>query len=303
MEHSEQAILQTLLYSDVFNFPLRKEELWQFLISKQSIQKEAFETALKEMSSRGSAICNDSGYYCLAGKEAIIEKRMQNLPYLKKKLLIARRAAYYLSFIPTIYFIGVSGGLAAENVEKSDDIDLFIITKKRTLFMTRLFVLGLMEVMHLRRKRDDADPADKVCLNLLIDEESLRWPQEKQDLYTAHEIVRLRPLFERHNTYRRFLEHNQWAADFFPNAFAVKPKLPGNLWQENYYSLKAISFLLTLPPIEAASRNLQKSLIRKHQTKEVITNSFLAFHPNDYRSRSLILLGIRLKQYRLLTKM
>src|SRR5438067_429922 len=112
MDHIEHAILTTLLYSDIFNFPLTKDELWQLLISKRKIERSSFEKALQCHCEERTHLSYQDGYYCLSGRERIIRNRIENLPQVQKKLQIAKRAAFHLSYIPTIYFIGISGGLA-----------------------------------------------------------------------------------------------------------------------------------------------------------------------------------------------
>src|SRR5438105_5019698 len=131
LAQGEKAILTTLLYNDIFHFPLTRDELWQFLISDRKIGKTAFVQALKRVSKaklQVSVRCK-KGYYFLAGSSENVKRREANTAQVQKKMKIAKRAAYYLSYIPTIYFIGLSGGLAAKNVTESDDIDFFIITK------------------------------------------------------------------------------------------------------------------------------------------------------------------------------
>src|SRR5687768_3690701 len=46
---TEQAVLKTLLYSDIFDFPLTKHELWKFLISPREIDKKLFDQALIDL--------------------------------------------------------------------------------------------------------------------------------------------------------------------------------------------------------------------------------------------------------------
>jgi hypothetical protein len=299
MGFTEKAILTTILYSDIFDFPLTKDELWQFLISKKSISKSSFEEGLAKL---GRLIIYKDGYYCLIGKERNITKRKKNNSQVQKKTEIAIKATYYLSYIPTIRFIGLSGGLAMGDADKWDDIDLFLITQKHSLFTTRLFVLVLLELMNLRRKRSDKKASDKICVNLLIEETNLRWPISKRDIYTAREIVQVKPLFERKGTYKQFLTSNGWVEEFLPNSLKVDASIMGKTWKRNYYSLAGVSSILMSRPIELLMKKFQKRYIQLHQTTETVKDTVLAFHPKDYRSNVLTLLNLKLQQFGLLTK-
>lgn len=299
MTAAEKSILQTLAYSEVFDFPLTKEELWQYLYSDTPIESDTFDKALKQLSPR---IALKNGYYALRRNNSSIQKRTKNLREVQKKLRLAKRAAYYLSYVPTISLIGVSGGVAMGNADSSSDIDFFIITKKNTLFMTRVWVQAILEMLRLRRKRDEGEAHDKICVNLLIDESRLIWPGEARDVYTAHEIIQMKPLFERHGMYETFLEKNHWVTAYFPNAFAdTKAQLPGAGWKRNYVSLGAISSVMMLRPFEKCASLLQRRHMRRYQTSETVTKQVLAFHPIDYRSKTITNLNTKLDQLGLLT--
>jgi len=300
MEYSEQAILKTLLYSDIFHFPLTKDELWRFLLSRKKIGREAFEAAVIAVKEKKHVVHHD-GFYSLVGSEASIPQRKKYLVEGEEKLRLAKKAAYYLSFIPTVFCIGLSGGLAMGNVSKHDDIDFFIITKKKTLFMTRLWILMVLEWLHLRRKRNDKTAANKICVNLLVDEMRLAWPSNKRDLYTAHEIVQMRPLFERRATYAKFLAANTWVEKYLPNSKEKLPTLIGKHWQTEYYSLRFLSVLISLRPFERLVQKLQQRYMKNHQTTETVSKTMLAFHPKDYRPKTIQLFRTKADKLGLLT--
>jgi hypothetical protein len=294
----EKSILQTLAYSEVFNFPLTKEELWYFLISDKKIERDAFEQSLQNVSAR---IVTQAGFYSLSDDASSIYHRRKNIREVQKKMRIAKHAAYYLSYIPTISLIGLSGGLAMGNVDEEDDIDFFIITKKNKLFMTRIWVHAILEMLNLRRKRNESNVQNKICVNLLVDETRLAWPKESHDVYTAHEIIHMKPLFERNDTYAAFLKENQWVEKFFPNANDEKTQLTGSDWKRNYISLGIISAFFNLRPFEKIVGIVQKRYMRRHQTRELVSEQILAFHPIDYRTKTLAGLNRKLTQLGLLT--
>jgi hypothetical protein len=289
---SEKAILRTIIYSDIFSFPLSEEEVWNFLMGDKKTDRASFKKSLKHLTE--SALRKKGDFYSLKGKEENILRRQANIKLVRRKLQLAKKAAYYLSHIPTISFIGVSGGVAIGNANHDDDIDLFIIVKKGKLFVTRLWVIFLLEILDMRRKRDDSktDVSDKICTNLFIDEASIAWPKRKQDVYVAHEIAQVKPLFERNDTYGKFFNANLWIKNFLPNV-SMKPILLK--WNSDYYLIRLAGGILTYVFFEFLVKHLQKIIMKRHRTNEIISDGMLAFHPHDYRRKTMQLLEEKTK--------
>lgn len=290
--YAEEAVLTTLLYSDIFHFPLTQDELWHFLISMHPLSKTAFEQALDSLQQSDPVICFHEGYYCLVSREAIVHKRIKNLQVVRKKLVLARQIIPKIALLPTVLFIGISGGLAAAQATKEDDIDLFIIVRKNTLFFSRFVILVLLQLLGHRRVRGMKKAPDKVCVNFLIDETQLVWKQ--RDLYTAREITQVIPMFTCGSLYETFLEKNRWIAQFLPNSLAEK--------QKPFLRKKAEKRTFLPPFIEKLLRFIQISYMRKVHTTEVITNHYLAFHPDNYRLKTLHKLRLKMESLDLLTK-
>src|SRR5579884_1384655 len=124
---NEQAVLKTLHYSALFHFPLKKDELWKFILTEKQIPRKDFEEALGSLRDKVSI---HDGYYCLAGNEITSKERKRRQIFSKAKLKVALQTCRYLAKIPTIVLIGVSGSVAVNNAKASDDIDIVVVTKK-----------------------------------------------------------------------------------------------------------------------------------------------------------------------------
>ena len=297
---AQQAILTTLLYSDIFSFPLTQDELWKFLITEKKLSRQEFERGLHLLR---KFLVFKNGYYCLSGKEKSIAKRRENLTEVEKKMRRAHVAAKKISIIPSVLFIGVSGGLAVGNVTQQDDIDFVIIVRKNTLFVSRLLILGILESLGVRRSRNQKTTADTICVNLLLDETSLAWFEKNKDIYIAREIAQILPLFERNDIYQRFLFSNKWIQNFLPNiGFLSSSSLRSGRGNDRV-GAKIINMFITNSFLESFLRFLQMSLIKRHQTNEIVTKHVLAFHPNDYRVKTLRQLRLKMRQLGLLTKL
>lgn len=266
---AKKAILQTIVYSDIFDFPLKEEEIFLYLTSDVISSQEDIKKEIKKI----SKIIYKDGYYCLKGREEIIKKRKNRKKEAVKKFLYVWRAKKVLSVIPTIKFIGISGGLAMENVEPEDDIDLFIIVSGKTVWVTRFLATIFLQALGLRRKRNEQNAGNKICLNMFLSDSSLKLPKEKRSLYTAHEIVQLKSLLNKSQTHERFLQENNWIRLFLPH---VAP-------QQVIQSQKKSVVALILYIVEPLFKWIQYKYMESHISLETVSDVSLFFHPIDYR--------------------
>lgn len=291
MDNSEKSILKTIIYSDIFDYPLTQKEIWLFLITASHVSQAFIEKKLRQI----PVIEKVGIYYVLKGRAALVKLREKRLIASKQKMKKATEVARIAMSIPTVYCIGVSGGVAMQNANAQDDIDLFIITKKNTVWMTRLLLLFLLQLLGVRRKRGEISVMNKICLNMIIDESALQFPEKREDMYTAHEIVQLVPLRDRHNTYKLFLSKNKWVKSYLYSAYMQKRSYIRQT--ESYFSISFGAWILSLPGFEFLARGIQEIFIRKHQTSETIEKNILAFHPLDYRSATVKQYTKRIKAY------
>lgn len=198
--------------------------------------------------------------------------RLQREKYSQKKLKIAKKASELISKIPTVLFVGVTGSLAMMNADKNSDIDLLIITRKNTLWTTRVLVYFVLRTMHFAlRKPQDKNERDALCLNMWLDETSLVWGRKDRNIYTAHEIAQIVPLTNKNNIYERFLFENKWILKYWPRAVEIRNlKLEiGNLNKKRNL-------------IERLSFFIQYLYMKNKITTEIVTSNKAIFHKNDW---------------------
>lgn len=287
MQVNNQIVLATLLYADFFDYPLTIQELYTYQIgigTKKISEKEIF-AVLSHEKQKLSFI---SGYVCLKGRERIISLRETRKTYSDAKLVLAKKVADLLRRIPTVELIGVSGSLAMENAKEADDIDLFFICAPGSIWITRLLVTVILSFLKLRRKRKEIVTKDTICTNLFLDGNFLEMPSSKQNLYIAHEIVQMKPLFAKQHVYETFLGSNRWVRTFLPTALEQGGEV-------HVFSPSPFGFLLQVS--EYFARNLQLWYMKNHRTIEVVTTKVIAFHPEDYTMKVLTNFTKRSKQY------
>jgi hypothetical protein len=274
MDSSEKAILKTLLYSNLFDYPLTKEEIFDFLIMHK-ITKRKLVQSLSGGKIPGTFY---KGFYLLDGNKQLVAKRQTRELISSKKLEKARAIIKKLSVIPTIKLIGISGTLAMKNCEVDDDIDIFIIAEKHFAWTTRFLTAIFLIILGAYRNKHSKKYQDKICLNLILDEARMSF--EKQDLFTAHEIVQLLPIFERNGTYRKFLNVNLWVKKFLPN-WQVKHKTV--LGKQRSFLDGLIIAIFGIACSEKILKMFQLFYMRKAVTRERLEKDFIGLHPFDYR--------------------
>jgi len=259
MDQAHKAILKTLAYADVFNYPLTKTQLHRWLIWADSSPPPS------NLNLR--SIPQTNSYYHLKNRQAIVKLRRQNQRFSQLKLVLAQRAANFLKLIPSIRLIAITGALTMNNSGKHDDIDLMIITQTHRLWLSRLFSILLLELLRLRR-RPQGKTTNKICLNLFLDESTLQLPAPQRNLYTAHEVCQIKPLVNRGQTYQKFLTANSWVKQYLP--YALKTPLIKKP------SLQPPS---SPPSLETLAYNLQLKYMHKKRTRERIHPHSAFFHP------------------------
>ncbi len=153
-----------------------------------------------------------------------------------------------------------------------------IITSSQRLWLTRGLVVTLL--LLTRRYRRPGKIKDMICPNLMISEDALEFPDH--DLFTAHEIVQMKPIFDRGNTYQKFLQANEWVKEFLPNA--VEMSNGNKLLQGQALRVQGLALIDFL---EKVAYKLQLKYMKKKKTSETTTPSIIRFHPQDLRQKVL----------------
>lgn len=283
----EKAILKTLVYADVFDYPLTSREVYKFLISDKPSRFVSVQKTLARISTDRKTLSADEKryFYFLAGREELATLRKKRKKTSKKKLESARKIAGLLKIIPPIKLVGVTGRLAMENSDKADDIDFLVVTSTNRLWLTRLLTVFLLELLGKRRRPYETKVTDKICVNMLLDEQYLSLPAKERDLYTAHEIVQMRPLWDKDGTYEKFLKANEWVREYLPNSMGKDTRILGYKDTRRKKRKKFLSILVSqyLNICECLAQRLQFWYMKKHRTKEVVSSHRALFHPKSAR--------------------
>lgn len=282
----DECIIETLSYFDIFDYPLTFSEIKKYLCCEIDLSDDG----LLELIQSIPVIQESNGYFYFLGRAEISEKRMDRKSISIQKYAKAKIVGKLLSFIPTIEYIGVSGSLSMDNASLSDDIDFFFVTKNNTLWLTRLLVNGILYITKQKRSRDMHDVRDKICPNMFLENGKLSFTEKRKTLYTAHEIIQLKTLYDKNDVYSNLLSKNKWINIFFPNI---------QLSEVSKRTMRHFSILQkSISPIEKAAFYLQKSYMKKRRSIETVTKGRALFHPVDRQKIILDMFVLRSKRYK-----
>lgn len=278
----EKAILKTLVYYDIFNFPLKAWEIHKWLIGKSSTLKQT-EKAIHILVKK-QKIKTQKGYYFLSGRNGIVGKRLGREQVSKSHIQIAKLISRIFKLIPWIKLVGISGSLSMMGSTKTDDIDLFIITSKNRIWVSRLLLIFLTSLTGLRRTRREKilTAHGKICINLILEESNLE--QNKKNIYLAHEVLQMRPLWQKESIYSNFLHTNSWAFKYLPNwrssiIESQESSASRRIRNQKNNSKSKSSKLINI--LEDLSKKLQLKIMGTPDNSERIETGALYFHPED----------------------
>ncbi len=198
----KRAVLETLAYSDVFEFPLRLDEVHRYLSLPATVEQVSvcLEESRRVVESRG-------GYYFLRGRSETVHLRMAREKRSRVFLPIALKYGRLLGSMPFVRMVALTGSLAVMNVSKEVDFDYMIVAVPGRVWTARAFALLLNRIAKKL--------GHTLCPNLIVSETSLEWPLH--DLYSARELYQMVPITGM-DVHQKLIESNSWAKELLPNA-------------------------------------------------------------------------------------
>jgi glycosyltransferase involved in cell wall biosynthesis len=284
------AILRTLAYADVFDSPLRRDEIWRALQGVRATQSEV-EAELLQSSALAQRVERTGELYHLAGRSKIVDIRVQREEAAERYFARQGPALKVMTSIPFVRLLALSGGAAHRTSLKRDDLDLFVVAARRRAWTTLALSMGVTKLLGMRRD---------VCANYVVDEEHLAIAVQ-HDVYTAHQLIHLWPVLGE-VTYRRLWAANSWVGEFFPNAGprSLAPEGEGlqphalQTWGERLLNVAGIG-------VELSVQAVLGNYLRFRHGKEKAANLWLGpgtikLHVNDHRGVTLERFSERLKR-------
>ncbi len=289
-----EEVIKTLLYFDIFNYPLKAPEVLNFLRVHGATETEVKHCIDELVEQRRLYRFGD--LYGLNPDEQNAERRIKGNREAEKWLEVAKRQARLISRFPFIRSVMASGSLSKGYMDETSDLDFFVVTAPNRLWIARALIALYKRIFLLNSHK-------KFCVNYFID--TLHLEIEEKNLFTATELATLIPLYN-HQYYELMLASNKWLRDFLPNYRGREADT------ENFFSpavQTSFEFLLT-PFAPALDKWLMQMALRRW--KRLYENKFdkrdfaIAFktrphvsknHPKNFQRKILDLYQVKMNDF------
>ncbi|MEQ1730814.1 MAG: hypothetical protein ABL982_20790 [Vicinamibacterales bacterium] len=280
---AEEAIVRSVLYAAVFDYPLQLSQLRQTLIASSQTPSEIV-AALRDSAALATLVQTQDGFIFPAGRTDLIEVRRRREHRSRGFLAEHGPLLRLIAALPYVRLLGLSGSVAHLNMESGGDLDIFIVTKGTRVWSTAVAVILLAKALGRRRT---------LCANFIVADTALAFDQP--DLFSASQVINLKPLVG-DETYRQLLDANPFVHDFYPN-FHAPHAGPLRLRQSALLrSAKAATEAVCRIPsalVEVVCRTAYRAYLRRrsatwHSPEQVVLgDTVLKLHTRSHRATVL----------------
>jgi hypothetical protein len=201
----QEHILRTLLYYDIFNYPLKSNEIFRFL-GTNHLDEETVTRNLLSLTDSG-LIFRFENFYSVHNNQATIARRIKGNQSAELWLPIAEKQAKRIARFPFVRGVMASGSLSKNFMDQDSDLDFFIVTEPGRLWVARTLLVLYKRLFLFNSHK-------YFCVNYFVDSKHLEI--EEKNIFTATELATVIPLYNA-DSYHQLHQANEWLHNFFPN--------------------------------------------------------------------------------------
>lgn len=254
----EDAVLRTVVYSSLFDYPLTLRQVRETLIGA-SADEAAIWRCYCSSAQLQAAIESRGGYFFLRGQAGDVARRRAREATSRALLASHRRVLRMICALPYTRLVALSGSAAHLNVDGDGDLDLFIVTRGSHVWSVMFTIVVLTKLLGCRRV---------VCANYVIADRALE--VERGDLFSANQVIHLK-LLVGGDLYAEFVAANPFVTAFYPGRRDLGRPLdgygPGLVLG---WAKRGVERLLSLGPAqvyEAVSRAIYSRYLRSRAAR------------------------------------
>ncbi len=283
----ERSIILTLAYTYQFSYPLTLFEIYSRLISPTnggSVQKRSFVTAIVQLLSQ-QRIVREKKYFLL--NSGVAQKQVQHrenrLLFSEKKVADLQPLLAFLSALPWVTAVGITGSVAMRNADRHDDTDLVMIVQPYSLWLLRPLII-LFAWYHQKRRSWNSEESNSWCFNLWLETTQLKIPVRQHSLYTAYEVAQVNWMIDKCCIENKFLHANMWINKYIPVYFKKKYDVLMTCESRPLLTqLLLVWHAVWMIPLNYILYLLQLWYMLPHMTREKVHLSSAFFHPRNTR--------------------
>ena len=271
-----------LAYSAVFGFPLSTEEVRRryWLLGEEIFPTHKdIETSLTTLAKIGWIKKKGEWWHLFTQPEAP-RNRAEWLRYSEQKLIEAQPVLSFLSKLPWVLAVAITGSVAVNSAKKDDDVDFMIITEPNRLWITRLLTL-IFAMKHDKRRSFAKEEPNSWCFNLWLTSRSLRLSLGRHSFFSAYEFCQAEWVINKKHTVQKFFSGNVWVKKLLPTFFKLKLAAVASSPDAN--SKINILYKPSLFVVNLFCYLLQIVYMSPHRTIEVVDFDQAWFHPKKKR--------------------
>jgi predicted nucleotidyltransferase len=183
--------------------------------------------------------------------------------------------------------VAIWNSVAMNSATKSSDIDLFIVSSPNRLWIIRIFVTFIIQVLWVRKTKNKHKA--RFCLSFFCSINALNFEDIaiENDIYLYFWILYLKPILNYNNTFELFIAENKKWCDFDDYKNIIKNNKNYISYKKNTskYNCKLLNLLenilksIFLPKTKKSFKSLWNSFW------VIINDNMLKFHNNDIREK------------------
>lgn len=210
----QRSILETVVYFDLFDYPLTLVELYRYLWRPPA---SVSITDVEEAVAGLPQLRNYEGVIVLRDRETLGEVREER--YLESENKFRKRRCYLwlLSCLPGVEAIWIVNSMAYHNVRPESDIDLLIVARPGKIWSTRFFTTAVAKLLRLRPT--PTQRKDALCLSFYLTSATLNLSvlaSPEHERYESYWLAQIMPVYDPKNLLARCWDENEWARRNLP---------------------------------------------------------------------------------------